>query len=181
MLPFIGGTLVEYQIDTLLAAGAQQVVVVTGHRVDEVVQVAMLKRVTIVRNADYASGRASSVRAGVASVDPRATAALFLNVDQPRPTAMVVKVISAHARGGALVTMPTFEGHGGHPVIFDASLFPDLAAVTEAGQGLREVVQRHRAATQRVEVDSELALFDMNTPDDYQQALRLFGESPANP
>jgi molybdenum cofactor cytidylyltransferase len=130
--------------------------------------------VTVAVNAAYKEGRASSIRAGLARLDPRATAVLILGVDQPRPGRLISRVVRAHLEGEALITMPSYEGRGGHPVIFSTKLLPELLAITEEGQGLREVLAGHPKETQRVDVKSPIAVLDLNTPDEYRRALGIF-------
>ena len=48
---------------------------------------------------------------------------------------------------------------------------PELLAITEAGQGLREVESRHRHEQLLVEAGSPLALTNINTPEEYEAAL----------
>ena len=174
LLPWLGGTLVQYQVDTLLQAGASRVIVVTGHRARDVARSLAGKAVTLVENEDYASGRASSVRAGMAKVDVRTTAVLVLGVDQPRPPELVSRVVQAHVKARALITVPSYEGRGGHPVVFSATLLPELRTVTDETQGLREVMQRHQGNVQRVPVDTEVAVLDLNTPEEYARGQALF-------
>ena len=50
---------------------------------------------------------------------------------------------------------------------------PELLAIDEATQGLRAVLQRYATAVAVVDTGSPLALVNLNTPEDYQQALRL--------
>ena len=43
--------------------------------------------------------------------------------------------------------------------------------VRESRQGLREVVERHRAGVIRWEVENAEVVLDLNRPEEYQQAL----------
>ena len=51
---------------------------------------------------------------------------------------------------------------------------PELMAITEEGQGLREVVDRYREDTYRMEVDNPIVNADMNSPEDLKEAEMLF-------
>ena len=52
-----------------------------------------------------------------------------------------------------------------------AELLPELAEIEEESQGLKAVVRRHAEATERFELGDPSVLWDLNTPEQYQQAL----------
>ena len=104
-----------------------------------------------------------------------ADAIMLLAVDQPRAAAIVSAVIAAHYAGGALITSPRYRGHGGHPLIFAASLRDELARISERKQGIREVFQRHRDSVYEHPIDDPMIRLDLNTPDAYAKALREYG------
>jgi molybdenum cofactor cytidylyltransferase len=76
-----------------------------------------------------------------------------------------------HWASSALITIPTYQGKGGHPIILEASLIDELLSIQEETLGLKAVTQRHQDRMQRVEVEDPEVLRDLNTPDQYQEAL----------
>jgi len=182
LLPWQGGTLLEFQVEQLLAGGIERVVLVLGHEAERIQSaVPALPRTTIVVNQDYASGRASSVRAGMDAIPADAAAALVLSVDQPRPAALTRRLRLAHETAGALITVPAFGGRHGHPTIFARALFPEMREITEETQGLRAVRHRHRAETHVLQTAIRAPLIDINTPEDYQAALAFFASLDQEP
>ena len=173
LLPWRGATLIRCQIDSLLQGGVDEVVVVLGHMHEQVAPHVSGRGVRWVLNPDYRTGRAGSIREGLAALDPRTDAVLLLGVDQPRPPEIVRAVLEAHAGGSAPITAPRFGGRGGHPAVFAASLLPELRRITDQRQGIREVYEAHRDEVQRVEVDDPVVRLDLNTPEDYQAASKL--------
>jgi molybdenum cofactor cytidylyltransferase len=170
-----GLALVEYQVQSLQSAGVTEVVLVVGHRGDEVeAPVKGMPGVKVVVNPDYRQGKATSVKAGLRQLFSSTQGILVLAVDQPRPPYIMETLIEAHLEGDALITYPVYRGHTGHPLIFASSLLPEMLAITEEGQGLREVTQRHSGETHRVEVDSPTVTVDLNSPEDLRQAEGLF-------
>ena len=163
-------TLIEYQVSQLVCARVDQVVVVVGSRGDEVAPVASAAGAATVDNPDYAAGKTTSIRVGLAAVDAAARAIVLLAVDQPRAAAIIRAVIDAHLAAGAAVTSPRHRGCGGHPIVFDARLVPELVAITEEGQGIREVIARHAGRAHRVEIDDPAVRLDLNTPAEYRRA-----------
>jgi CTP:molybdopterin cytidylyltransferase MocA len=186
LLDWQGRSLIIHQIVALREAGADEVVVVLGHRADELQariganrDVYTLGRVRCVVNDDYALGKTTSIKTGLWALGPSAdpdAAIMMLNVDQPRSAGIIEKVLGEHHNGDdKLITIPTSDGKGGHPIIVSRGLYSELIAIDEKTQGMRAVTERHREATQRVELGAPELLWDVNTPEQYQAALKAAG------
>ena len=175
LLPWHGRTLVEFQIEQLLAGGIERVILVLGHEAQVIRDVVGSRQgTTIALNRDYRTGKASSVRAGLDAVSPEADALLVLAVDQPRSADLIGMLCTVHETADAPITVPVYGSRHGHPTIFGRALFPEMREITEETQGLRAVRRRHRDRTQVVETATRMPLIDINTPDDYQAALAFF-------
>ncbi len=174
LLDWAGETLIEYQIHQLREAGVDHVIAVLGHSGDEVRPLAERAGATVVINASYAEGRASSLRAGAAAVPPGAAEIAVLNVDQPRPASITACLLAEHLASGALITLPIYNGRSGHPAFLCGSLLPELLAATEADEGLRAIIHRHAPDTREVTFDTPIVLLDINTREDYERALAQF-------
>ena len=175
MLPWRGETLVESQIRALLEGGADEAVVVLGHRADEIAPLATAAGAKAAVNPRYQDGRASSIRAGLRAMAPDAAHILILGVDQPRTASIVSRVVESHLSTDALITSPRVGGRGGHPLMFSATLLPELRRISERRQGLREVFERHRAEINAVQIDDPMARLDLNTPQAYERAYEEYG------
>ncbi|TDI89397.1 MAG: nucleotidyltransferase family protein [Chloroflexi bacterium] len=177
LLPWRGTTLVEYQMNSLLQGGCDQVIVVTG-KYDADMSPLLDDRTGVVRayNPDYADGKATSVRAGICEVPDGVHSIVLLAVDQPRPAWAIERILKVHTDFGAEVTSPGYDGHGGHPLVFDSSMRSELAAVTEEGEGVRAIFKRPDLNHHRVEFESAIVRLDINTPEAYEKALATFAE-----
>lgn len=175
LLPWRGTTLVEHQISALFDGGVSEVVVVVGHEADAVAAQVSCARARCVVNPDYLHGKTTSIKAGLRAISADADAILLLAVDQPRTASIVSAVVRAHVSGDYLITSPRYEGHGGHPLIFAASLRDDLSRITEEKQGIREVFQAHRDSVQEYLLDDPQIRLDLNTPEAYEDAARRYG------
>ncbi len=175
LLPWQGKTLLEYQVQALIDAGASEVVVVLGHRAVDVLHYVRGPGVSSVINDQYRQGKTTSIKAGLRSIQRQADGVLLLAVDQPRTPAILERVLHEHTESGALITAPRYQGHGGHPLLFSISLKPELEAISEERMGIREVMERHEAEIHWVEFDTPLVSLDINTPEDFDRAMRLFG------
>ena len=84
-------------------------------------------------------------------------------------------MIDSHIRAHALITSPRYSGRGGHPLVFSARLRDELEGISEATQGVREVFCAHAAEINEVDIDDPVIRLDINDPEAYEEALRLFG------
>ena len=175
LLPWQGVPLLRYQVDSLVAAGVDEVVVVLGHRYESVRQAVPDTSSKIVYNQDYRHGKTTSVIKGVGSLSSISTDLVLLAVDQPRPAKLIASVIDNHIRNNALITSPRYQGRGGHPLIFSASLRNELESITSEGQGIREVFDAHRGEVNELAVDDPLFRLDLNTPSVYTVAYSRYG------
>jgi molybdenum cofactor cytidylyltransferase len=174
LLPWRGVPLVEYQVASLVEAGAAEVIVVLGHRHELVVLHVKGPGVCHVLNPDYRQGKTTSIKTGLRHVDSGATGILLLAVDQPRPPGIIATVIAAHIQNDGLITSPRNQGHGGHPLLFSARLRDELRAITEEKQGIREVVQAHIGEINEVAIDDSIVRLDINSPEEYEEARERY-------
>ena len=194
LLDWQGRPLIIHQITALRQAGVDEVVVVLGYRADELQarigvnsEVYAVGGARCVINSDYARGKTTSIIAGVsqiAGVNERAGLGdpagggpiILLNVDQPRRADTIRRILDAHRNNpDALITIPTYGGKGGHPIVVSRTLRPEMLALSESTQGMRALTERHRDATQRVALDAPELLWDVNTPEQYRAALAAAG------
>ena len=174
LLPWHGTTLLAHQITVLRQAGIGKVVVVLGYLADSLKPIVQdLEGVTWTVNPDYEQGKTTSIKAALNALDQdELNDILILNVDQPRSTATISDLLRRHQEAEALITIPIYNGKGGHPIIVDSTLLEDLRSITEESLGIKAIVRSHLSRTQRTDMGTPEVLWDLNTPEQYQQALR---------
>ena len=171
LLPWGGVPLVRHQADLLTAHGTiDQLIVVVGRLQDEVRHALQGTPARIVVNPRYREGRATSLAAGARALASGPTSVLVVNVDQPLAANLLDPLVAAWRTEPGALWRPSYQGRGGHPLIVPADVAPKLARVTEATQGLRAVVTRHRRRLRSMPVDSQFAVLNLNTPADYAAA-----------
>ena len=176
LLPWKGQALLQHQVAALREGGADRVVVVLGHRADDLKPlVEQAEGATWVLNPDYLQGKTTSIKAGLSAIDADAVSEiLLLNVDQPRSAANIAHVLETHRANDFAVTVPTCGGKGGHPIVLSAALLEELRSIDEESQGIKAVVRRHADAVNRIPLDNPEILLDLNTPEQYRDALEAF-------
>jgi molybdenum cofactor cytidylyltransferase len=177
LLPFGNKTVIESCIDYLREGGVETIVVVLGHRADEVRQRLENHHVSFALNPDPNSEMGASIAAGIRQLPETAGATLIALADHPAvPATVVATLIDAWTKGARLV-IPTWQNRGGHPVLVDLSFKAELLNLSSSG-GLKMLFESHSDEVRRIEVDSPFIARDMDTWDDY---LTLHREATGEP
>jgi molybdenum cofactor cytidylyltransferase len=179
LLPFGGRTVAEACVENLLAGGVGEVVVVLGHRSEELRRQLARLPVRFAVNADESSEMGASIARGVERLSTEAEAVFIALVDQPAVPPEVVGLLNAAAvRTGARLVVPEYEGRGGHPVRIDLGFREELMNL-DPRRGLRALFDAHREEVLRVAVASPYVARDMDRWDDYVALHReVFGTEP---
>jgi molybdenum cofactor cytidylyltransferase len=176
LLPFGNKTVIESCLDYLRDGGIDQIVVVLGHRADEIR--VLLNDVQIALNPDPESEMGASIAAGVQALPPTAQAVVVALVDHPAVPSSVVSNLIAEWQHGAKIVIPTWQDRGGHPVLIDPGFKHELADLDQKG-GLRQFFKTHHESVKRLPVDSPFVARDMDTWDDYLALYEeAFGHAP---
>ena len=174
LLPLGGRATIEW-IAAAVGQQLNEVVVVLGHRAEEVAPVLAAHPVRWVVNAGYQTGMLSSVQCGVRAVD-RAADYLICLGDQPRLSkAVVEQVLQRRNQRDAGIIIPTTHGKRGHPVLISNAYRAEILALPP-GVGLNAVTRGHPEDTCELPVAEPAILTDMDTPADYQRELNHWPE-----
>jgi molybdenum cofactor cytidylyltransferase len=146
-----------------LASRCREVVVVLGADAKTYEPLLAGLPVRIVRNPDHREGIASSLRAGVRALAPKADGVVVLLADQPFVTADAIDGLLERA-SGAVVAASRTEGVVGPPAYFARAVFPELLAL-RGDRGARAVVEAHAAEAVIVPLAGEAAA-DVDRPSD---------------
>ena len=187
LLPLRNRPVLAHVLDAALASQARPVVLVLGHQSEQVREhiatQAAHSHLRIIENTNYLQGMSTSMRLGIQTLQSygymnsshsEIDSALVLLGDQPLITAQDIDaLIAAHRTSGKRVVASTYEGKRGNPILFDASLFPELLEVT-GDEGGRSVLERHRDEIATVEMGNPLANIDVDTWEAYQRIIEVW-------
>ncbi len=175
LLPLGSSTFIEEAVKRFRGAGIGDIWVVTGHRAAELTPVLERLKIRQVFNSDYRQGMSSSVRAGVAGLEPGIAAFFMLPVDIPLVAPDTIKsLLQAYRRGHARIVYPVFRGRRGHPPLISPACVIDLPADYDGG--LRAFLSRYHSEALDLEVDDEAILLDCDTPEDYYRLQAYAGQ-----
>ena len=166
LLQFQGRLLVERGVDLLRAGGCQPVHAVVGAAADEVVASADLGTALAVRNDEWATGLASSLRAGLASMPAEVEAVVIALVDQPLVTPEAIhRLISAH-HAGALLAVAMYAGEPRNPTLLARKTWTAVLAESHGDSGARSYLRSHWEDVVPVPCDDISSPVDLDTPAD---------------
>ena len=173
---FRGKPLLRHAVEAQIEAGSAPVIVVTGHQGDEIRAAMTGLDVTVVPNPDFASGMASSLKAGIAALPNDAPAVVVSLADMPQVTGDIIRRLGlAFAdRPDALAAVPTLLGKRGNPVLLARGLFPEIAKLG-GDEGARRLLDGAGEALVEVVIDDPAIARDIDTPD---ALARLREEEP---
>lgn len=163
-----GAPLVRRSAERLLASGADEVVAVLGAENDAMRAALAGTPARLIENPSWREGVASSIRAGLAAISPRADAALIALADMPEVDAALVDRLIAgfDPAEGREIVRPVAVGRAGHPVLFGRRFFEALAQL-EGDVGARAVVAEHGDYLVEISVEGGAPLRDLDTPEDW--------------
>ena len=169
LMPLRGKTLIENTIDSIFSSGAEKVVVVTGHRAEELEPLLEEKygsRVVIARNRDYArTDMLCSIRTGCRAM-PACGAFFLLPGDMPVVRESTFRALMDRRDSSPSVIFPTLEGYRKHPPLVDSRLIPEILNFDGDG-GLRELWKQLESIIRTVPVDDAGVWMDLDTREDY--------------
>lgn len=179
LLDWRGQPFVRVVAKTTLEAGLSPVIVVTGANAEQVEAAVKDLDVIIVRNNEWQSGQASSIRAGLIPLshfgrgdrdEGWVGSAIFLLADQPQIQANIIRALAAHhaVELHPIVAPLVLEQQRGNPVLFDRDTFPDLMKL-EGEVGGRAIFSKHRV--EYLPWHDDRLLLDVDKPEDYQRLI----------
>jgi len=180
LLPFDKSTVIESCLESLRSAGIEDIIVVIGHRADDVRKQLKDFDVKFAINPDPDSEMNASIACGIERIDSKAEAVLIALVDQPAVSGKTIRqLIDEWRRKHVRLVQPEHNGRGGHPVLIDLAYRNELLTL-DLKRGLRTLFDAHREEVRRVPVESPYVARDMDTWEDYQRLHQeVFGVLPA--
>jgi CTP:molybdopterin cytidylyltransferase MocA len=179
LLPFGDVTVVESCVRALQEGGVDEIVLVLGHRADEVKEKIKHLNVNFVFNPKPESEMSESIACGVGELSLNVESTFIALVDQPAiPSSIIRKLIQTREQTNAKLIVPTFQNRGGHPVLIDLC-FRGALLNLDSQHGLRGLLEKHKSEVLRVEVGSPFICRDIDTWEDYRALyLEVFGTEP---
>jgi len=163
LVPLGNTTIVEQTTDNLLSSKVSEVIVVLGHKAEEVMKRIATKPIKIALNPIYHQGMGTSIVAGLNLVDSIAQAVMLALGDQPfvdsQTINRLIEEFDAHDKG---IAIPVYQGRRGHPIIFSIKYKAQLSGL-KGDIGGREIIKEHPEDILEVAVECEGIDIDIDT------------------
>lgn len=181
LLDFGGKPALTRILETARKAGVHKLLVVLGKQADEIRAGADLAGCQVLINPEPERGQLSSIQLGMSKLDFATDAALVWPVDCPLVRAEDVAALQAAYVKGRQALMrifvPTHGGKRGHPMLVDIG-FRQPFMELKAGQSARAVMDANPTQVKEVPVANTGVLLDIDTPQDYALARKLWESEP---
>ena len=170
LLPFGEGSIISRCVDNMKQAGAGEIIVVAGHRAEELKAHLAGSGCKVVINPRYAESHMfDSLCIGLRALEDGCGRVLISPVDVPAAKAETVKMLLEQEGG---FVRPVFRGRAGHPVVLDGALIP--AILSHGGEGgLRGAAESLKIAIKDIETEDEGVSVDADTLEDYKRILEI--------
>jgi len=171
-LPYGGTTIIGAVVSALESSAVTRIVAVVG-RYAEQIQSALqsVESVSFVVNPRPQDGMLGSIKRGVESIPDDVDGFLIVLGDQPEvPRETIDALISAANESDRLMFIPMADGRRGHPVLFRFTARDSILALSDNVR-LNTWRDDNPELVQLVPVESTAVLEDIDTPEDYREAI----------
>lgn len=168
LLPWGDSSVIQKVAGTLLDAGVEQPVVVTGRSSQEVRQLLAGQPVRWAHNPDFENSEMlTSLQIGIRELPNDLDAFLVVLGDQPQIEPKIIhKILSQAQISASPLLIPSYHMHRGHPWLIKKTLWAELMTLGE-GATLRQFLNRQAGQIEYLNVDTDTVLMDLDTPEDY--------------
>lgn len=171
-----GRTLVNWPLAALRDVGVDPLVLVIGHREEEVMRAIDVRDVRVVVNPRFVEGLSTSLKFGILSIAtlcPEVQGALVLAGDQPLVGPELLRaLIDEFDRGTHPIVATAHADHTGVPMLLGRDSWPLLDLIGE-DQGARALLRARSDLVSTVAASDERMALDVDTMADYQRLLAL--------
>lgn len=172
-----GRTVIERVLDNCIKSKVDRTTIVLGFEHLRIKQVISHYDCTVVLNPRFQDGQSSSIKAGLRAIYEDSEAVLISPGDVPLITyEQIDALIENFRRYGSKIAVTAHNGEMGHPILFGSSLFAELLDISEEGQGLKEVITKHKDQIAKVNVEDEGVLLDIDTEKELLTVKRVLDE-----
>ncbi len=185
LLPLGEDTVLSQTLKRVLASDIRELVLVTGYEsgaVEGEIRRTLSaapgedRRFSLVHNPAFREGQGGSVAIGTRQLSPDSRASFYIPGDQPFLSPALLRHLMEESAAGKIL-IPVRSGKRSSPVLFDRAFYPALSELT-GDLGGRQVISLHEEAVLEI-ADQDLdGGFDLDTPEDYQEALALYEGRP---
>ncbi len=172
LLQVDGTTMLGKILDVLSRSQVEEIIVVVGHRAEEVVKSISGRPVKIAVNRQYEQGMSTSITAGLSLASAKSRGFMVVLGDQPFVDVEIIDALiqafACHSNG---IVVPVYEGKRGHPVVLSTKYKRELISL-KGDVGARSIIADHKEDVFELPVNSRAIIDDIDTIDDYMSEAK---------
>jgi len=172
LLTWHGQPFIRHIARVALSSDLNPLLVITGSADVQVRAAVSGLSVNCVYNPEWQKGQSTSVIQAIGALPNSIGAAIIMLVDQPQiSVALLQSLIEIHKRTQSSIIAPQVDHKHVNPVLFDQRLFSKLLNIS-GDQGGRALFSSQKISW--IDWIDPHAEFDVDTPEDYDQLIRLY-------
>ena len=177
LLPINEAPMISHVCKTVLAAGLDPVVVVTGFESDLVTQAIPTAINDIIYNSHWQSGMASSIYEGLSALPQNVDGNMIVLGDMPMISkdTLTLLIDEFIMLNGQHIIYPIYEERQANPVIFPKKYFQEILSST-GDRGCKKVLKQYPDDVVGVSIGSPEVVFDCDSEDNYFRLLEEMQE-----
>jgi molybdenum cofactor cytidylyltransferase len=154
-----------------LQSNTYEVIVILGHRANEIRKLIEDLPLTILVNDQWEKGIGSSIKRGISYLKGKSfEAGLVMTCDLPLlQPAHLQNLISSYQQNKVSVVASHYSGSLGIPALFDKKLFDQLLLIGDY-QGAKQIIQENNKHL--ISIEFPEGAIDLDTPEDYRAYLK---------
>jgi len=164
-------TFLETILQNFKNAGIEDILIVLGHKADQITKKLNLSPDDFTVNKNYQFGQFSSVQTGVKNLQPNCTGVFLALVDQPQiGSDIIAKIRKNFEDNPDKIVIPTLKGKRGHPPVLPKWLFHEILTANPTLK-TSAIIRNYAHKVSEVEIDDDSILWNMNTKQDLEKIL----------
>ena len=177
LLPINEIPMISHVCNTVLTAGLDPVVVVTGFESDLVTQAIPTAINDIIYNSHWQSGMASSIYEGLSALPQNVDGNMIVLGDMPMISkdTLTLLIDEFIMHNGQHIIYPIYEERQANPVIFPKKYFQEILSST-GDRGCKKVLKQYPDDAVGVSIGLPEVVFDCDSEDNYFRLLEEMQE-----
>ncbi|GAY25571.1 nucleotidyltransferase family protein [Desulfurococcaceae archaeon AG1] len=182
LLELCGEKIVRIIAKKVLQIGFEKVVIVLGHRAQEIAELLRdLGNLEVVVNNRYMDGMSTSLKEGVKALGSGLKAYMIVLADQPFVKIDTMRrIVEEYVRRSSmgeepLMVIPRYMGQRGNPVLISSALSSDIMTLS-GDMGARVLIHRYGDRVLYIDVEDPGILIDIDYPEDLERVREIYGD-----
>jgi molybdate transport repressor ModE-like protein len=168
LLPFEDSTIALHIVTLLKTIGADPILMVTGHRAEELEEYLSHTGIRFLRNEAYRETQMfDSVRMGIEAIADECDKIMLMPIDTP---AIMLETFHQVMMIDADMVRTVYGGRPGHPILLRSEVAKKLCAYT-GDRGLRGAMEESGIPITSLEVDDRGVNWDVDTQEEYRRLI----------